>query len=67
MGPQPGEVARDGSQPDQKDAAGQAFARQQRPLREGLLAQLGDAFAAETARTDLVQQTVVGGAAMQDE
>ena len=51
--------------PDQEDAAGQVLARQQRPLREGLLAQLGDALAVEIARAELEQQAVVVGAAMQ--
>ena len=65
VGPQPGEVAGDGAQPDQEDAAGQVLARQQRPLREGLLAQIGDTLAAEVARAELEQQTVVVVAAMQ--
>ena len=61
------QVAGDGSRGDEEDAVGEVFGGEQRPLTEGLLAEVEQSRLAKGGRSVLMNQQVVDLATMQGE
>src|SRR5262249_16913576 len=61
------QVAGDGSWGDKEDAVGQVFGSEQRPLTEGLLAEIEDPRLAKGGRSAFMNQEIVELATMQGE